>query len=131
MGGPAFRAILICAMASALQPALAQTIDRIDAIGAVLDLCVTRALKGQGFTKRRDVTLRLSFRRDGTIISAPMVTYSSPRRDESEQARFIDAVGGAFRACTPLPFSKELGGAIAGKIFTFRYTLTDAKDQSI
>jgi len=119
-----------CAVAFAT-PASAQTIEELSAVAPYLDLCVTRGLRGQGFAPRRDVTLRLSFRRDGTIIGAPAVTFSMPRRGEPEQERFIAAMTGAFRACAPLPFSKALGGAIAGTIFTFRYTLTDAEDQTL
>jgi hypothetical protein len=115
----------------AITPVSAQVIDDVGAVGPYLDECVTRGLRGQGFAQRRDATLRLSFRRDGTIIGEPVITYSWPRQDEPEQERFIAALRGAFRSCAPLPFSKGLGAAIAGKIFTFRYTLTKEKDQPI
>jgi hypothetical protein len=88
-----------------------------------------RGLRTESFSGRRDVTLRLAFRRDGSIIGDPVVAYSMPRR--AEQERFILLMSQAFRACAPLPFSTRLGAAIAGKIFTFRYTLTDAKDQDL
>jgi hypothetical protein len=90
-----------------------------------------RGLRTESFSGRRDVTLRLAFRRDGSIIGDPAVAYSMPRRGEPEQERFILLMSQAFRACAPLPFSTRLGAAIAGKIFTFRYTLTDAKDQDL
>jgi hypothetical protein len=125
------RAVAICAAVWSLSfPAAAQSpvIDRLDAIGEVLDLCVTRQLAGQGFSPTRDVTLRLSFRRDGSIIGVPTVTYSRPSRNDTEQVRFIAAMTAAFRNCTPLPFSKQLGAAIAGAIFNFRYTLKSSKD---
>jgi hypothetical protein len=123
------RAVFLAAAVLAACPASAQPIDEQNAIGTHLDGCVLEALKGQGFTSPRDVTLRLAFRRDGSIIGQPFVSYSGPRRDDPEQARFIAAVRGAFAACAPLPFSKRLGGAIAGKIFSFRYTLSNTKDQ--
>jgi hypothetical protein len=111
--------------------AQAQVIDHLDAVAPWLDLCVTRKLSGQGFSLPRDVTLRLSFRRDGSIIAEPAVTYSRPMRGDPEQERFIGLMTAAFKSCAPLPFSSALGGAIAGKPFTFRYTLTNAKDQPI
>jgi hypothetical protein len=111
--------------------ASAQSIESLDAVGPLLDLCVTRQLAGQGFSLPRDVTLRLSFRRDGALIGEPAVSYSRPTRGEPEQERFIALMTAAFKGCVPLPFSSQLGAAIAGRIFTFRYTLTTAKDQPI
>ena len=124
-------AAFVAALALAGAPAAAQTLDDIGAVAPFIDLCVTRQLRSEGFAGRHDVTLRLAFRRDGSIIGEPNVTYSRPPRGELEQERFIALMIRSFRVCAPLPFSKGLGGAIAGKIFTFRYTLTDAKDQSI
>ena len=109
----------------------AQALETLDAIGPYLDICVVRRMKGAGFSPERDVTLQLSFRSDGTIIGVPRATYSRPSRDEPEQARFIDAVRRAFADCAPLPFSKPLGASIAGRIFTFRYTLESNKDERI
>jgi hypothetical protein len=105
-----------------------QALDRIDAVGPYVDACVVPALRQQGFGGR-DVTMRFAFRRDGAIIGEPTVTYSSPPQTEPEQMRFIAAVRSALQACAPLPFSKRFGAVIAGKIFTFRYTLTTEKDR--
>jgi len=110
-------------------PGAAQTIDDIGAIGPFIDGCIVRAVRLVDFPERHDVTLRLAFRRDGSLIGRPAVTYSRPPRGKPEQERFIGELMSAFAACAPLPFSKGLGGAIAGRIFTFRYTLTDQKDQ--
>jgi hypothetical protein len=131
MRGRRHAAAALLAGMLAASGAFAQVIDSLDAVGPYLDLCVTRELRAQGFGLPRDVTLRLSFRRDGAIIGQPMVTYSRPTRGEPEQERFIGLMTAAFKSCTPLPFSNALGAAIAGKIFTFRYTLTNAKDQPI
>jgi hypothetical protein len=121
----------ILVVAAFTSPVGAQVIDSVDTVGPWLDLCVTRQLAGQGFSPPRDTTFRLAFRRDGTIMGSPFVTYSRPLRSEPEQQRFIGVMTDAIRSCAPLPFSTGLGAAIAGKIFTFRYTLKRAKDQSI
>jgi hypothetical protein len=125
-------AAIIAGAATALLPSgrvEAQTLETLDVIGPYLDICVIRRMKGAAFAPGREVTLRLSFRSDGTIIGVPRATYSRPSRDEPEQARLIAAVQQAFVDCTPLPFSKPLGASIAGRIFTFRYTLESNKDE--
>ncbi len=124
-------ALLAVLAAASSSPARAQVVDDLSSVAPVLDACVTRALRGQAFAPRRDATVRVAFRRDGTIIGQPSVSYSLPRRGEPEQERFITAIVSAITGCTPLPFSKGLGAAIAGKIFIFRYTLTDTKDQTL
>jgi hypothetical protein len=108
----------------------AQVLDTLDTIGPYLDGCVIRRLSGAGFSADRELTLRLSFRRDGTIIGVPQTTYSRPSKEDPEQARFITTVQQAFADCTPVPFSKPLGASIAGRIFTFRYTVERQKDQN-
>jgi hypothetical protein len=122
---------LVCSAILCGSPVTAQTIDDLGSVAPYVDSCVMRGLRTESFSGRRDVTLRLAFRRDGSIIGDPVVAYSMPRRGEPEQERFILLMSQAFRACAPLPFSTRLGAAIAGKIFTFRYTLTDAKDQDL
>ena len=128
--GSALAIIAGCAAGALLLSgkAEAQALETLDAIGPYLDICVVRRMKGAGFSPERDVTLQLSFRRDGTIIGAPRATYSRPMMEDPDQARFITAVRQAFADCTPLPFSKPLGASIAGRIFTFRYTLESHTD---
>jgi hypothetical protein len=121
-------AIIAAGVLAAGMQAHAQVIDRLDAVGPFLDACVTRRLTGKGFSGRREFTLRMSFRRDGAMIGEHVMSYSQPRSDDPEQKRLLDVMKSAFRECMPLPFSKRLGEAIAGKIFTFRYTLTTNKD---
>jgi hypothetical protein len=111
--------------------ASAQALDTLDAIAPYIDACVIKRLEGAGFSAERDVTFRLAFRRDGTIIGTPQTAYSRPAKEEPEQARFITTVVRAITDCTPLPFSKPLGASIAGRIFTFRYTVTSQKGENI
>jgi hypothetical protein len=123
----------VALLAAALTPehAPAQTIDGIDAVAPFLDHCVAGKLRGVGTTPPREVTLRVSFRRDGAFVGEPAVSYLRPTRGDPGQERFIADTIAAFKSCAPLPFSSGLGGAIAGRIFTFRYTLTTAKDQTL
>jgi hypothetical protein len=101
-------------------PAAAPSLDRLDTIGPYLDACVTKGLSGERFAGRREVTLRTSYRRDGSMIGIPAVTFSFPPAAGTEQKQFIDVLQRIFFTCAPLPFSKALGEAIAGRPYSYR-----------
>jgi hypothetical protein len=109
----------------------AQTIDRLDTIGPFIDRCMTPKMAEQRFVGRREVTFRVSFRTNGSIIADVAQTFSFPNAAGVEQKQFITAVKQAFVACTPLPFSKELGAAIAGRPYSYRYVHQPSKDIAI
>jgi hypothetical protein len=66
-----------------------------------------------------EVTVRLSFSRDGAVIGKPRVVYVHPAVSELKEA-INTSVLQAIRACTPLPFTPSLGAAIAGRIIVVR-----------
>ena len=70
------------------------------------------------------ITLRVSFRRDGSVFGDPRIPYSDADTPEqkSELARSLLA---GLKRCTPLPLSPSLGGAVAGEIFAIRFTHQD------
>jgi hypothetical protein len=109
--------------------AAAQVIDRLDAIGPVLSACVERSTQGALPHGRREVTFSVAFRSDGSIIGVPRRTHAFPAADAPEQADFIAAVANAIIACAPLPFSKQLGEATAGRNFRFRYVVAPRQDR--
>ena len=110
----------------------AQSVDRMGLIGPYLGQCVDKRLTDDlslpDSSIRRQVTFSLSFRSDGSIFGQPRRTYSFPSAEVPDQRRFIEAIAREIRACAPLPFSKELGGAIAGRQFLFRYISRANKD---
>ena len=61
------------------------------------------------------VTVRLSFKRNGEILGQPLVSYQSPDTSEDERAALHAAVAAALARCTTLPISDALGGIIAGR----------------
>jgi hypothetical protein len=67
------------------------------------------------------MSVRLSFRRSGTRIGAPQVTYTSPDAPPATRDTYHEAILTALDRCTPLPFSAGLGGAIAGRPIAIRY----------
>jgi hypothetical protein len=121
-----------CALTSVV---LAQTspngavIDRVDTLGPYLGACIEKRLAGTGFAGQREATFSVSFRRDGSIFGQPARTHSFPAADTADQAKFLRMTEDAIRSCAPLPFSKALGEAIAGRPYRFRYIFKPNKDQ--
>jgi hypothetical protein len=111
-------------------PVQAQTIDRLDTIGPYLGECVNKIMRDKPVKHNgvREVAFRLSFRSDGSLIGEPRRTFSMPNAEQSAQKLFVDDIVGALESCTPLLFSKSLGGAIAGRPFNFRYKLQPKQD---
>lgn len=76
-----------------------------------------------------EVTVRVSFDRQGRVIGAPRVTYLKP--GEGVAASDLRAsIEAAFTACAPLRFTPDLGSAIAGRPFTFRFIAPGAAGRS-
>ena len=67
------------------------------------------------------MAVRFSFKRSGEIIGTPRVTYVSPDAPREARESYRNAVTAALERCTPMPFSKGLGGAIAGRPIAIRY----------
>ena len=69
----------------------------------------------------QQITLRLAFKRSGEIIGTPRITYYRAGGSEEDRNLFTRSVRQAFAACLPLPLSRPLGAAMAGRPFTFRF----------
>ena len=68
------------------------------------------------------ITVRVSFRRDGLPIGPPRVTYINDHDVSADvQNAYRSAVDQMFVRCTPLNFTSQLGGAIAGRPFAIRF----------
>ncbi len=67
------------------------------------------------------MSVRFAFRRSGEIIATPVVTYATPGATNEEIGRYRSAIDEALARCVPLPLTKALGNAIAGKPINIRY----------
>jgi hypothetical protein len=94
-------------------------IERIRDVFAALQAC-WRPPRDGGFTGQ-EITIRLSFNSTGVPLGRPRITYYKAGGDASDRQAFARSVAAAFSRCTPLPFSKSFGSAIAGRPFTFRF----------
>ncbi len=90
-------------------------IERIRDVFPAVRACWSPPGQGDG-----ELTVRLAFRRDGTIMGQPRITYAKPR-DSGARRAFADPVFAALERCAPLPFSGSFGAAVAGRPFTFRF----------
>jgi hypothetical protein len=64
-----------------------------------------------------DITVVVSFNRQGAILGQPRITYESESASASDRLAYRTAVMEALQRCTPLPFTEGLGGAVAGRPF--------------
>lgn len=64
-----------------------------------------------------DITVVVSFNREGAILGRPKITHESEHASDNDRLIHRVAVMEALQRCTPLPFTEALGGAIAGRQF--------------
>ena len=62
-----------------------------------------------------DITVIVSFNRQGAILGRPRITYESESASDSDRLAYRTAVMETLQRCTPLPFTEGLGGAVAGR----------------
>ncbi len=72
------------------------------------------------------ITLRVSFRRDGSVFGEPRVPYSDAATADQKSALAHSLLDGLKR-CAPLPLSPSLGAAVAGEIFAIRFIHEDKR----
>jgi hypothetical protein len=62
-----------------------------------------------------DITVVVSFNREGAILGHPRITYESEQASDNDRLKYRMAVMETLQRCTPLPFTEGLGGAVAGR----------------
>jgi hypothetical protein len=67
------------------------------------------------------VTVRLSFTREGAVIDEPRIVFVHSTGGRAGDSALAQSMLRAIRACTPLHFSGELGSAIAGQVLDIRF----------
>ena len=67
------------------------------------------------------ITAIVTFRRDGTILGHPKITYESENATDNDRLEYRIAVMEALQRCTPMPFTESMGGAVAGRPFAVRF----------
>jgi len=95
-------------------------LNTLKAIGAALQQCwvpppLNRARPGM------QITVRMSFKRNGELLGPPNITFQSVGASEDERLAYRMAVTEMLTRCMPLPFTDSLGNAVAGRPFTMRF----------
>lgn len=95
-------------------------LDTISDLFAMLRSCWAPP-DGEAARPGMELAVRFSLRRDGSLIAPPRVTYATPQAPKSARDEYRQAVSRSLGHCAPLPLSKGLGGAIAGRPIMVRY----------
>jgi hypothetical protein len=67
------------------------------------------------------MSVRLSFTRNGDIFGQPRVTYLTRGTSPDVRQVYWEAVTTALKRCTPMHFTAGLGGALAGRPIAVRF----------
>ena len=70
------------------------------------------------------ISVRLSFTRDGKLKGPPRITYVSPGVSAQAREPYEQAIKDTLERCTPMQFSNGMGGAIAGRPIAIRFIET-------
>ena len=74
-----------------------------------------------------DVIFQVSFKRSGELFGKPrIVEFVRPVTPE-ERGRYYAAVAEAIDRCSQMPFTEQMGGAVAGRVF--RVNFIDARNR--
>jgi hypothetical protein len=68
-----------------------------------------------------EITVIVSFTRDGNILGRPKITYESENATDNDRLEYRIAVMETLQRCTPMPFTDAMGGAVAGRPFALRF----------
>lgn len=98
----------------------APEVDTICSMFAVLRACWQPPPQDQE-REGMQMSVRLSFTRDGKLKGEPRVTYVTPDAPPEAKQIYEQAIKATLDRCTPMPFSKGMGGAIAGKPIAIRF----------
>jgi hypothetical protein len=92
--------------------------DRLDTIGDILaKLHSCWKPPPASRANPMDITVIVSFNREGAILGRPRIAYESEHASDNDRLAYRIAVMETLQRCTPLPFTEGLSGAVAGRPF--------------
>jgi hypothetical protein len=106
-------------VASAAGQAPQPPLNTLDEVGAALQACWVPPPLDQS-RPGMQITVRMSFRRNGELFGHPRITFESAGASDDERLAYRISVANMLKRCAPLPFTETLGNALAGRPFTIR-----------
>jgi hypothetical protein len=73
-----------------------------------------------------DLTFQVSFKRTGALFGKPRAISFAREVTPEERQRYYQAVAEAVERCSQMPFTDQMGGAVAGR--PFRVSFLDRRD---
>jgi hypothetical protein len=67
------------------------------------------------------MSVRFSFKRGGEIIGTPRMTFVTPDASSKDRDIYRRAIDSSLEHCAPIPFTRRMGGAIAGRPIAIRF----------
>jgi hypothetical protein len=114
-----FAAVLLLMSSTCTQAQPAQ-VNTIREVFAKLGTC-WRPPPASSANPDIDITVMVSFNRDGQILGHPRITYESEQATDNDRLMYRIAVMEALQRCTPMPFTEGMAGAIAGRPFAVKF----------
>jgi hypothetical protein len=115
-------ALIGSAVWSPCSPAIGQEakIDTLKQVFAALGRCWRPPALSRG-SAGMQITVLVSFRRDGSILGKPRITFETPEASDADRLAYRVSVMETLQRCTPMPFTESLAGAMAGRPITMRF----------
>jgi hypothetical protein len=95
-------------------------LDSIRDMFAALRSCWVPPTEGWA-APRHGIHNRFALKRDGTMVAAPRMTYSSHDAPGTTRDVYRVAIEAALKQCIPLHFSVGMAGAVAGRPIAIRF----------
>jgi hypothetical protein len=102
------------------QPPADKPIDTIRAMFAALRGCWQPPAPDDA-RAGTEMSIRFAFKGTGEIIGTPRVTYTKQGTEPETRQVYRRSIDDALARCAPLPFSKGMGGAVAGRPIAMRF----------
>lgn len=100
-------------------PATAAPLETVSDIGPALLRCWRPPAAPEGSA----VTLRFSFRRDGSLMGVPLVTYVGVNGSQKLKREFADSAVRAIEQCSPLELAPPLAATIGGQVYVMQFAV--------
>jgi hypothetical protein len=113
-------AALLLSLSSAAAQSQSAPVDNLRELFARIGRCWQPPPPGRA-SPGIDITVLVSFNRDGNILGHPRITFESEQATDNDRLIYRVAVMETLQRCTPIPFTAGMAGAIAGRPVTIRF----------